>query len=227
MLKELIICGLTLFSPLTNLNSVDKNHYENNEILRQPKKKAIEHLEIGVKYQYKTFNNNTGVTDVLIFNNLNFSYSGLKFGSIRLASNTSSNSFFISQSSTFSTNSRYSINSLNNFWENYNPDAIWIFNDLTNVSNTALETYLINIFTIYDEPTANNLYDLTFDFIHDNLLNTSYLDNMEFTIGSQNMSMRTWLSHALSITALILIFSFIIMFIIWLFKWFGGLFKWW
>lgn len=227
MLKELIICGLTLFSPLINLNNVDKNHYENNEILKQPKKNSIETLQVGVKYQYKTFNKNTGVDSSTDFDNLNFTLNGLKFGSLRLHAYNNQTNFALSQNLTYSINARYIINGSDNFYTNYNPESIWIFNDLTNVSNTVLESYLLNIFTIYVEPTAKNLYDLTFDFIHDNLLNTSYLDNMEFTIGSQNMSMRTWLSHALSITALILIFSFIIMFIIWLFKWFGGLFKWW
>lgn len=64
-----------------------------------------------------------------------------------------------------------------------------------------------------------------FDSIFNN--DTPMFWDTNFIIGeSWNVSFGEWLSHTFTIISIALIFIFLIIFIKWLFKLFGGLFKW-
>lgn len=64
------------------------------------------------------------------------------------------------------------------------------------------------------------LYDLIYDFITNNLLSTS-LD-----LPTETIAYNTQLANILTHVSIVLIFAFLVMLIIWLFKLVGGLFKW-
>lgn len=66
------------------------------------------------------------------------------------------------------------------------------------------------------------MYDLIYNFILDNLFNSTSLE-CESTILGQVMTMNEWLSHSATIICICLIIAFLILFIKWIFKVVSGL----
>lgn len=68
------------------------------------------------------------------------------------------------------------------------------------------------------------MYTLIYQFIHDYLFNDSNLASYSKTILGVNTDMTVWLSHSLTIISMVLIFTFLVIFIKWIFKLVSGLF---
>lgn len=68
------------------------------------------------------------------------------------------------------------------------------------------------------------MYNLIYDFIYDNLL-VGYLDNYTSEIMGVSTNFSEWLAHCLTITSIVLIFVFLVLFIKWTFKLVSGLLR--
>ena len=69
-----------------------------------------------------------------------------------------------------------------------------------------------------------SIYTLIYGYIYDYLFNDSGLRSYHSTILSIDTNMAQWLSHSLTIVAMVLIFVFLVIFIKWVFKLVSGLF---
>lgn len=70
----------------------------------------------------------------------------------------------------------------------------------------------------------DSIYTLIYGYIYQYLFNDSNLQAYEDTILGVNTNMAQWLSHSLTIIAMVLIFVFLVIFIKWIFKLVSGLF---
>lgn len=70
----------------------------------------------------------------------------------------------------------------------------------------------------------DSIYTLIYGYIYQYLFNDSNLQSYEDTILGVNTNMAQWLSHSLTIIAMVLIFVFLVIFIKWIFKLVSGLF---
>ncbi|MBO7528051.1 MAG: hypothetical protein J6T74_09235 [Clostridia bacterium] len=68
------------------------------------------------------------------------------------------------------------------------------------------------------------MYDLIYGYIHDYLFASIELENYSMFIMGVNTDLSVWLAHTCTIIAMVLIFTFLIIFIKWLFKLVSGLF---
>lgn len=68
------------------------------------------------------------------------------------------------------------------------------------------------------------MYTLIYQFIHDYLFNDVALESYSKTILGVNTDLSVWLSHSLTIISMVLIFTFLVIFIKWIFKLVSGLF---
>lgn len=70
----------------------------------------------------------------------------------------------------------------------------------------------------------DSIYTLIYGYIYQYLFNDSNLQAYEDNILGVNTNMAQWLSHSLTIIAMVLIFVFLVIFIKWIFKLVSGLF---
>ena len=68
------------------------------------------------------------------------------------------------------------------------------------------------------------MYQLIYDFISTHLFNGTALDNMTSEVLGQTISLNEWLCHLMSVTSIVLIFIFLVLFIKWIFRVVSGLF---
>lgn len=69
-----------------------------------------------------------------------------------------------------------------------------------------------------------SIYSLIYGYIYQYLFNDSDLQAYSQSVLGVDTNMAQWLSHTLTITSMILIFVFLIIFIKWIFKLVSGLF---
>lgn len=67
------------------------------------------------------------------------------------------------------------------------------------------------------------MYDIIYDFIHDNLLTSLDLSTYSMSVMGVNTSFDVWLSHTLSIISIVLLFIVAVLFTKWIFKLASGL----
>lgn len=68
------------------------------------------------------------------------------------------------------------------------------------------------------------MYDLIFNFIKDNLFNSTDLALLSTEVGSNSMTYVDWLSHSATIVCICLIIAILCLFVRWIFRLVGGLF---